>query len=153
MVRGRNRQGRALQLSAHPNADHQPLPNHDGEAAYWKLREHMHFLNSVPRSPSPRTALRNQRGSGRMFIRSQNLISGGFMKKLANSLLLLALIAGLQANSHAQSSFTDNFSFYTLNTCLADSANFGPWTSAFAGFGCVQIRSNGTQSWLDESPK
>src|SRR5205085_10706971 len=27
------------------------------------------------------------------------------------------------------------------------------WISAFAGFGCVQVESNGTQSWLDESPK
>ena len=75
------------------------------------------------------------------------------MKKLANCLLLLALIAGMQAVAHAGFSFTDDFSSYTQNTCFADGTNFGPWTSAFSGFGCVQVQSDGTQSWLDESPK
>lgn len=75
------------------------------------------------------------------------------MKKLAYYLLLPALIAGFQVVSHAVSSFTDNFSSYTQNTCFADGTNFGPWTSAFAGFGCVQVESSGTRSWLDEAPE
>ena len=75
------------------------------------------------------------------------------MKKLAYCLLLPALIAGFQVISHAVSSFTDNFSSYTQNTCFADGTNFGSWSSAFSGFGCVQVESNGTQSWLDEAPE
>ncbi|MGC2698162.1 MAG: hypothetical protein WA738_20425, partial [Candidatus Angelobacter sp.] len=75
------------------------------------------------------------------------------MKKFAYYLLLPALIAGFQVVSHAVSSFTDNFSSYTQNTCFADGTNFGPWTLAFSGFGCVQVESNGTQSWLDEAPE
>ena len=76
------------------------------------------------------------------------------MKKIAYWLFLLsALIAGFQAVSYAVSSFTDNFSSYTRNVCFADGTNFGPWTSAFSGFGCVQVDSNGTQSWLNEAPE
>jgi len=75
------------------------------------------------------------------------------MKKLAYCLLLPALIAGFQVVSHAVSSFTDNFSSYTQNICFADGTNFGPWTSAFSGFGCVQVESSGGQSWLDEAPE
>lgn len=60
---------------------------------------------------------------------------------------------GLQAIAHAGSSFTDNFSSYTQNTCFNDGTNFGPWTTVFAGFGCVQVESSGGQSWLDEIPE
>jgi hypothetical protein len=75
------------------------------------------------------------------------------MKKLTHYLLLPALISCLIVVSHAVTSFTENFSSYTQNTCFADGTNFGPWTSAFSGFGCVQVESSGTQSWLDEAPE
>ena len=75
------------------------------------------------------------------------------MKTLVSYLLLLTLVVGLQATAHAGSSFTDNFSSYTQNTCFSDGTSFGPWTSVWAGFGCVQVESSGGQSWLDESPE
>jgi hypothetical protein len=75
------------------------------------------------------------------------------MKKLSCSLLLPLLISGLVAIANAVSSFTENFSSYIQNTCFADGTNFGPWTSAFSGFGCVQVESSGGQSWLDEAPQ
>jgi len=75
------------------------------------------------------------------------------MKKLSCSLLLLVLISGLVAIANAVSSFTENFSSYVQNTCFADGTNFGSWTSAFSGFGCVQVESSGGQSWLDEAPE
>ena len=87
------------------------------------------------------------------FIPSQGLFCGGFRKTLVNYLLLLALVIGLHAIAHAGSSFTDNFSAYTQNTCFSDGTSFGPWTTVFAGFGCVQVESSGGQSWLDESPE
>ncbi len=62
-----------------------------------------------------------------------------------------SLCSGMDAI--ADSAFTDDFSSYTHNTCFSDGTNFGPWTSAFSGFGCVKLLSNGTQNWLDESPQ
>ena len=47
---------------------------------------------------------------------------------------------------------TENFSSYAKNTCLADGAAFGPWTSAFGGYGCTSVKTDGVSSWLDESP-
>jgi GH18 family chitinase len=49
-------------------------------------------------------------------------------------------------------SFVNNFSSYTLNTCFADGAAFGPWTSAFSGYGCTQVKTAAGKFWLDESP-
>src|SRR5438128_4513426 len=65
--------------------------------------------------------------------------------------LLAALVLGSQI-AQTGTPFTDNFSSYTKNTCFADGTSFGPWTTAFSGYGCVQVESSGTQSWLDESP-
>jgi GH18 family chitinase len=48
--------------------------------------------------------------------------------------------------------FAETFSSYPLNTCIADGATFGPWTSAFSGYGCTQIKTDGVKYWLDESP-
>lgn len=84
---------------------------------------------------------------------SQSIICGDFKKTLASYLPLLVLVVGLHAVTHASSSFTDNFSSYTQNTCFPDGTSFGPWTTVFAGFGCVQVESNAGQSWLDESPE
>ena len=75
------------------------------------------------------------------------------MKNLCYCASLLALILSLEVIGHADISFSDNFSSYTQNTCFPDDTNFGPWTSAFSGFGCIQVQSSGTQSWLDESPQ
>lgn len=78
-----------------------------------------------------------------------------FRKKLANGILSLALIAGLQTMAHAGASFTDDFSSYPQNTCFADGTNFGPWTEIFGNYSpsnCVQVQSNGSQTWLDENP-
>ena len=83
----------------------------------------------------------------------QSLICGGFIKTFARYLLLVALVVGLPGIAFAGSSFTDNFSSYTQNSCFSDGTIFGPWTTVFAGFGCVQVTSSGGQSWLDESPE
>jgi GH18 family chitinase len=48
--------------------------------------------------------------------------------------------------------FINNFSSYTLNTCFIDGSTFGPWTSAFSGYGCTQVGTTGGKFWLDEAP-
>jgi GH18 family chitinase len=48
--------------------------------------------------------------------------------------------------------FLNNFSSSTLNTCFADGSTFGPWSSAFGGYGCTQAQAAGTAFWLNESP-
>lgn len=48
--------------------------------------------------------------------------------------------------------FSDDFSSYAPDVCLADGAVFGPWTSLFNGYGCNSVRTDGVKSWLEESP-
>lgn len=46
----------------------------------------------------------------------------------------------------------ETFTTYPLNTCIADGAAFGPWTSSFGGYGCNKIAASGAQDWLEETP-
>lgn len=64
---------------------------------------------------------------------------------------LIGLLA-LSIASAQSTAFTDNFSSYAKNSCFADVTSFGPWTNVFSGYGCIQVGSSGTQSWLDEAP-
>jgi hypothetical protein len=77
------------------------------------------------------------------------------MKTPANYLLLSALVVGLQTVAYAGIAFTDNFSSYPQNSCFADGTNVGPWTEVYGDYSssaCVQMESNGPQTWLDENP-
>src|SRR3989344_6147585 len=49
--------------------------------------------------------------------------------------------------------YSEDFSSYFANGCLADGSTFGPWTVVFAGFGCVEIESDGANQWLHMVPK
>jgi len=58
----------------------------------------------------------------------------------------------LPASPASAASLTEDFSSYAKNVCIADGSSFGPWASAFSGYGCVKIAGDGTSSWLDEAP-
>ncbi len=47
----------------------------------------------------------------------------------------------------------ENFSSYTQNLCFPDGTTFGQWTSTYNGYGCTQIKTASSQTYLDESPK
>ncbi|UPT75130.1 MAG: fibronectin type III domain-containing protein [Elusimicrobiota bacterium] len=49
-------------------------------------------------------------------------------------------------------SFYDDFKTYPKGTCYPDGASFGPWTSAFGGYGCTKLGGDATISWLEEAP-
>ena len=49
--------------------------------------------------------------------------------------------------------FSDDFSSYVQNVCFPDGASFGSWTVVFAGFGCVEVESDGVNAWLHSQPK
>lgn len=88
--------------------------------------------------------------------RSIEVAFARFTKIIVNCILFFILIAGLQTMAFAGTSFTDNFSSYPQNTCFADGTNFGPWTEVFGDYSssnCVQVQSNGSQTWLDENPE
>lgn len=74
------------------------------------------------------------------------MIAGARSLRHAALLLLAVVPAALGA------SFIDDFSTYAVNTCFADGSAFGPWTSAFSGYGCNRIETDGTSFWLDETP-
>jgi hypothetical protein len=85
----------------------------------------------------------------------------GRMKKyLPSAALLYAAVCGAASGSSAAVSpstvlttpFTNGFSSIAPNTCFADGSTFGPWTSAYGGYGCTQVETGGAQSWLDERP-
>ena len=74
-----------------------------------------------------------------------------------NSVIVISLVllAARPTAAYAGTSFTDNFSSYPQNTCFTDGSNFGPWTEVFGDYSssaCVQVESNGSQTWLDENP-
>jgi|GEM_PF-462824 len=48
---------------------------------------------------------------------------------------------------------SETFSSYALNTCILDGAVFGPWTSAFSGYGCDQIETSAGLYWLEQTPQ
>jgi|CXWL01.1.fsa_nt_gi hypothetical protein len=49
--------------------------------------------------------------------------------------------------------FYDNFSTYVKNFCFPDGYNFGPWTAAYSGYGCIKTATAGTVSYVEEAPK
>ncbi|MBI3276001.1 MAG: hypothetical protein HYZ60_08705, partial [Methylocystis sp.] len=57
-----------------------------------------------------------------------------------------------EAPPTTKTGFYDNFSTYTKNACFPDRTMFGPWLSAYSGYGCVQVGGDGTTSWLEEKP-
>jgi GH18 family chitinase len=61
-------------------------------------------------------------------------------------------LAAASTATTTASPFVDHFLLLTLNTCFADGAAFGPWTSAFGGYGCTDVQTDGTRDWLQESP-
>ncbi len=51
-------------------------------------------------------------------------------------------------------SFNDDFSSYSADTCMPDGTVFGPWNTAYAGYGCIKtITDSVGQAWLNEAPK
>ncbi|HEX4047741.1 MAG TPA: family 16 glycoside hydrolase [Elusimicrobiota bacterium] len=76
------------------------------------------------------------------------------MKRISAALLIAGAIVcqGAANAALAATPFADDFSSYALDSCFADGSTFGPWTSAFSGYGCNQVMSDGTDHWLDESP-
>lgn len=50
-------------------------------------------------------------------------------------------------------SFSDSFTAYAKNVCMADGTSFAPWTVVFGGFGCVKIATDAATQWLDASPR
>jgi chitinase len=52
----------------------------------------------------------------------------------------------------APSSLVDEFNSYPFGACIPDGSTFGPWTQAFAGYGCVETGALGAASWLEEKP-
>ena len=67
-------------------------------------------------------------------------------------LAAILLAAGAASAAALAAPFTEDFSSYPQNSCIADGAAVGPWTSAFGGYGCTQVKTDGVKSWLDESP-
>ncbi len=49
--------------------------------------------------------------------------------------------------------FSDDFASYPKNTCFADGTSFGPWLSAFSGYGCVKTATDASGSYLEEAPQ
>ncbi|HVE14079.1 MAG TPA: fibronectin type III domain-containing protein [Elusimicrobiota bacterium] len=59
---------------------------------------------------------------------------------------------GTGGSTGSSSTFSDDFSSYARNSCMADGTKFGQWTVSFSGYGCVQVVNDGTKSWLQQVP-
>lgn len=70
----------------------------------------------------------------------------------AGSEAVCGAVATAAAPTAPATAFFDAFTGYPTNSCLADGATFGAWKSAYAGYGCTQIKTDGTRSWLDQAP-
>lgn len=70
----------------------------------------------------------------------------------ACALLASLLLSAAAAPPATAAAFSEDFSSYATNVCLADGATFGPWTSLFNGYGCNAVKTDGTRFWLEESP-
>lgn len=85
----------------------------------------------------------------KMTVNHPRFVSGNFwwyfdagdMVPQTNYLWQVLNNAIIAASSTSSVLFSDNFSNYTMNTCLADGSTFGQWQSTFAGYGCNSIIS------------
>ena len=57
------------------------------------------------------------------------------------------------AAAAASVAFADDFSSYAKDACFADGSSFGPWLSAYSGFGCVKTAADASGAWLEERPQ
>lgn len=80
-----------------------------------------------------------------------NIAATSRLRRFAPLAVLLLALAAVAPPAPA-ATFSDDFSSYTPNVCLADGAVVGPWTSLFNGYGCNALRTDGTTYWLEESP-
>lgn len=72
--------------------------------------------------------------------------------RFSRGLLAALLLAAAAAPPATAAAFSDDFSAYAPDVCLADGTAFGPWTALFNGYGCTAVRTDGARFWLEESP-
>ena len=80
-----------------------------------------------------------------------SIIGGASAKRILVPAAILLACGGLPCLA-LNMPFTESFASYPLNVCLADGASLGPWTSAFGGYGCSQVETDGANDWLEETP-
>ncbi|MBI3299878.1 MAG: fibronectin type III domain-containing protein [Elusimicrobia bacterium] len=95
-------------------------------------------------------------GSGYSFRSEQSaatrLDNLGLMASSGSETACAATTTASAGPGAAGGTLTENFQNYPLNTCMPDGATFGPWRSAYAGYGCTQVKTDGSMYWLEESP-
>ncbi len=47
----------------------------------------------------------------------------------------------------------EDFSSYPRGVCLPDGAAVGPWSAAYSGHGCTEIKTDGVRHWLEQAPE
>tara|TARA_Y100000310_G_C20568224_1_gene756639 strand:- start:44 stop:1063 length:1020 start_codon:yes stop_codon:yes gene_type:complete len=55
-------------------------------------------------------------------------------------------------NLENESIFSDDFSSYSITSCVPDSESIGPWDVVFSGYGCVDIAQDNSKDWLSVVP-
>jgi hypothetical protein len=74
------------------------------------------------------------------------------IRSAARALTAALLLSAAAAPPAAAAAFSDDFSSYVPDACLADGTVFGPWTALFNGYGCTAVRTDGARFWLEERP-